>query len=60
MGQYRVSYENQQTFNGSGIQEGFESFVRVVDGGYVIEAKIPFKTGNPLLTKRIGFRCSDK
>ena len=55
MGQYRISYENDQTFNGTGIQEGFESYARIVDGGYVIEAKIPFKTVDPAANDKIGF-----
>ena len=55
MGQYRISYENEQSFNGSGIQEGFESYARTVAGGYVIEAKIPFKTVDPAANAKIGF-----
>ena len=55
MGQYRINYENEQTFNGSGIEEGFESYARIVDGGYVIEAKIPFKTVEPAANDKIGF-----
>ena len=55
MGQYRISYKNDQTFNGSGIQEGFESYARTVSGGYIIEAKIPFKTVEPTASAKIGF-----
>ncbi|MFR3202435.1 MAG: bacterial Ig-like domain-containing protein, partial [[Clostridium] leptum] len=55
MGQYRINYKNEQTFNGSGIEEGFESYARIVDGGYVIEAKIPFKTVDPAANDKIGF-----
>ena len=55
MGQYRINYKNEQTFNGSGIEEGFESYARIVDGGYVIEAKIPFKTVEPAANDKIGF-----
>lgn len=55
MGQYRISYENEQTFNGTGIEEGFESYARIVNDGYVIEAKIPFKTTEPAANAEIGF-----
>ena len=55
MGQYRISYENRQTFNPSSISTGFESYAKVVDGGYYIEAKIPFKVAQPTADHKIGF-----
>ena len=55
MGQYRISYENEQSFNGAGIEEGFESYTQIVDGGYVVEVKIPFKTVDPAEKAQIGF-----
>lgn len=55
MGQYRINYLNEQSFNPSSISTGFESFAKVVDGGYTIEAKIPFKAVVPTVNCVIGF-----
>lgn len=55
MGQYRISYKNQQTFNGTGIKDGFESYAKETVNGYVIEAKIPFKHVEPSAEMKIGF-----
>jgi len=55
MGQYRVSYVNYQTFNPSSISTGFESYARIVDDGFIIEAKIPFKVVTPTENHVIGF-----
>ena len=43
MGQYRVNYLNEKSFNPGSISTGFESYAKIVDGGYYIETKIPFK-----------------
>ncbi len=55
MGQYRINYGNEASFNPGSISAGFESFAKVVDGGYYIETKIPFKTMKPSLDHVIGF-----
>lgn len=61
MGQYRVNYKNEGSFNPTSISTGFESYAKIVDGGYYIETKIPFKAvvnGTPVLPKTghvIGF-----
>ncbi|WP_206099013.1 sugar-binding protein [Paenibacillus nanensis] len=55
MGQYRINYLNEQSFNPGSISTGFESFAKVVDGGYYIEAKIPFKAAVPAADHVIGF-----
>jgi chitodextrinase len=55
MGQYRINYLNAKTFNPSSISTGFESFAKVVDGGYYIETKIPFNTEVPRNDHVIGF-----
>lgn len=55
MGQYRINYLNESSFNPSSISAGFESFAKVVDGGYYIEAKIPFKASVPAADHVIGF-----
>lgn len=55
VGQYRVNYENEATFNPEGIAEGFESAV-VVDGtNYTVEMKIPFRIITPANGHLIGF-----
>ncbi|MBB3150401.1 hypothetical protein FHS16_000433 [Paenibacillus endophyticus] len=55
MGQYRINYLNEKSFNPGSISTGFESFAKVVDGGYYIETKIPFKAGIPAVDRAIGF-----
>ncbi|UJF31811.1 sugar-binding protein [Paenibacillus hexagrammi] len=55
MGQYRVNYLNEKSFNPDSISAGFESFAKVVDGGYYIETKIPFKASVPAANRVIGF-----
>ncbi|HEX3043830.1 MAG TPA: sugar-binding protein [Bacillota bacterium] len=42
--QYRVNYENQQTFGANGAQPNFKSATKLVKGGYMIEAAIPLRT----------------
>ena len=54
MGQYRINYLNEKSFNPSSISTGFESYAKIVDGGYYLETKIPFKAvvnGVPVLPK---------
>lgn len=55
MGQYRTNYLNEKSFNPGSVSAGFESFAKVVDGGYYIETKIPFKAGAPAADHVIGF-----
>ena len=55
MGQYRINYLNEKSFNPSSISTGFESFAKIVDGGYYIETKIPFKAAVPAVNHVIGF-----
>lgn len=55
MGQYRTNYFNEKSFNPGSVSAGFESFAKVVDGGYYIETKIPFKAGAPAADHVIGF-----
>ncbi len=43
-GQYRVNFANEQTFGSNGPDSRFQSAARVTDGGYIVEAAIPFKT----------------
>lgn len=55
MGQYRINYLNVKSFNPGSVSAGFESFAKVVDGGYYIETKIPFKAAVPAVDHVIGF-----
>lgn len=57
IGQYRVNYENETSFNPASISEGFVSRTIVHEGaaGYTVEMKIPFKFVEPLNDMKIGF-----
>ncbi len=54
-GQYRVTYEGNESFKSSGMGEGFESSAKVVDGGYIVELKIPFRVIEPATGTVVGF-----
>jgi endo-1,4-beta-xylanase len=43
-GQYRVSFENLTSFGSTGSVEGFDSVAAVIDGGYVVEVMVPYRT----------------
>jgi endo-1,4-beta-xylanase len=45
-GQYRVNYENAQSFAGAASAASFVTATRVVDGGYVVEAAITLDSAN--------------
>lgn len=55
MGQYRINYKNVQSISPDKYKTGVESFAKVVDGGYYIETKIPFKIVTPKADQKIGF-----
>jgi len=46
-GQYRVTYEGNESFRSASMGEGFESAARIVDDGYIVEMKIPFRVIEP-------------
>ncbi len=54
-GQYRVNFDNETSFNPSGIAAGFVSATKVSRTNYIVEMKIPFKTVNPQEDFTIGF-----
>ena len=54
-GQYRVNFDNETSFNPSGIAAGFVSATKVSGTNYIVEMKIPFKTVNPQEDSTIGF-----
>jgi len=54
-GQYRVNFDNETSFNPAGIEEGFDSAVKVEGTNYTVEVKIPFKHITPTANISIGF-----
>jgi endo-1,4-beta-xylanase len=54
-GQYRVSYTNRQSFGSTGSVDGFESAAQIIEGGYAVEVKIPYRTITPQEGDVIGF-----
>jgi len=54
-GQFRVSFKNRQTFGSTGSVEGFESAARVIEDGYAVEVKIPYRILVPEDGTVIGF-----
>ncbi len=55
VGQYRINYENETSFNPAGIDEGFESAVKVTGSSYTVEVKIPLTEIRPKHGTKIGF-----
>ncbi|OPX44078.1 endo-1,4-beta-xylanase A precursor [Ruminiclostridium hungatei] len=53
-GQFRVSFENEATFNPSS-RVGFESATSTSGTNYTVEMKLPFKSVTPANNKKIGF-----
>lgn len=54
-GQYRISFENETSFNPVGIEEGFESATSVSGTNYTVEVKIPLTEITPVKNMEIGF-----
>jgi endo-1,4-beta-xylanase len=54
-GQFRVNYENRQTFGGSATAARIASATRVVPGGYDVELAITFDAIEPRAGTLIGF-----
>jgi len=54
-GQYRVNFDNEQSFNPPSIASGFESQTFVSGKSYTVIAKVPFKTIKPKKGAVIGF-----
>ena len=53
--QYRVNFENTQSFGGSATAGKFETATRVVDGGYIVEAAIALDAIQAQAGMLIGF-----
>jgi endo-1,4-beta-xylanase len=54
-GQYRVSYENEQSFRGGASADKIESAVQITDDGYVVELGIILDAIEPQAGMLIGF-----
>ncbi|MFC6081888.1 endo-1,4-beta-xylanase [Sphaerisporangium aureirubrum] len=58
-GQYRISFTNKQTIGGTfdafGIKDNLKSAVKLVPGGYVVEASIDLPTITPAKGRFLGF-----
>jgi len=53
--QYRVNYMNEQSFGTGASASRFKTAVKLIDGGYIIEAAIQWKTITPKPDTIIGF-----
>jgi endo-1,4-beta-xylanase len=53
--QYRVNFDNEQSFNGGAKAELIRSARRIVPGGYVVELSIKLDAVTPAIGVRIGF-----
>ncbi|MDK2806158.1 MAG: endo,4-beta-xylanase [Thermoanaerobacterium sp.] len=54
-GQYRVNYDNEQSFGGSTNSNGFKSATSLTQSGYIVEEAIPFTAIIPSNGTIIGF-----
>ncbi len=54
-GQYRVNYDNEQSFGGNASADRLVSATRIVPGGYVVEAAITLDAIKPKIGGLIGF-----
>nr|AQM74178.1 glycoside hydrolase family 10 [Alkalibacterium sp.] len=55
VGQYRVNYENEASFNPGRYSEGFRSETRLTGSGYIVEMAIPWKNVTPEAWHELGF-----
>jgi endo-1,4-beta-xylanase len=53
--QYRINFKNFQSFGSTGSINGFTSAVKIIDNGYAVEAKIPFRSIKAADGVTIGF-----
>jgi endo-1,4-beta-xylanase len=54
-GQYRINFDNEQSFNPASKSAGFESETHVSGTNYTVEVKIPLKTITPADNTKLGF-----
>ena len=54
-GQYRVNFENVQSYGGAATAANFVSATQIVEGGYVVEAAIALDAIQPRRSTLIGF-----
>ncbi|MBA7615042.1 Endo-1,4-beta-xylanase A [subsurface metagenome] len=43
-GQFRVNFKNEQSFGSTGSVDGFESATQIIEDGYAVEVKIPYRS----------------
>ena len=43
-GQFRVSFKNKQSFGSTGDVDGFQSVAKTIQGGYIVETRIPYRS----------------
>ena len=55
VGQYRVNYLGDESFNPGRYSEGFQSVARQTGSGYVVEMAIPWKEVTPAAGHTLGF-----
>jgi len=54
-GQFRVNFKNEQSFGSTGSVDGFESATQIIEDGYAVEVKIPYRSLTPQDGTIIGF-----
>jgi endo-1,4-beta-xylanase len=54
-GQYRINFDNEQSFNPSNIARGFESRTFISGSSFTVISKIPFRTITPKEDSVLGF-----
>lgn len=53
--QYRINFDNEQSFNGGAKAELIQSATKIIDGGYIVELAIILDAVPPVEGGRIGF-----
>jgi endo-1,4-beta-xylanase len=53
--QYRINFENEQSFNGAAQAELIKSATKIIPGGYIVELAITLDAVAPVEGGRIGF-----
>ncbi|CAN7317981.1 endo-1,4-beta-xylanase [Paenibacillus sp. LjRoot153] len=54
-GQYRINFDNEQSFNPASKATGFESKTNISGTNYTVEVKIPLNTITPSDNRKLGF-----
>lgn len=54
-GQYRVNFDNEQSYGGAASASNFTTKTKIVEGGYIVEARIALNKIQPTKNAFIGF-----